>query len=128
MSAVRAAAPGAFSVYRFIWAATRADQVRLCLVTLLVVPVSMVPLELQRRITNEAIGRRHLGLLALLGLAYLAAILLQGGLKYLLNVRRGRVVETVALELRRLVHAAALAGGDGARDHGVLDLRPGNLL
>ena len=47
-----AAAPGAFSVYRFIWAATRADQVRLCLVTLLVVPVSMVPLELQRRVVH----------------------------------------------------------------------------
>ena len=53
--------------------------------TLLVVPVSMVPLELQRRITNEAIGRRQLGLLALLGPAYLAAMLLQGGLKYRLN-------------------------------------------
>ena len=119
-SASRAAAPGAFSVYRFIWAATRADQVRLCLVTLLIVPVSMVPLELQRRITNEAIGRRQLGLLALLGLAYLAAILLQGWLKYRLNLRRGRVVEAVALELRRLVHAAALAGGGGARERGAL--------
>jgi ABC-type multidrug transport system fused ATPase/permease subunit len=115
-----AAAPGGFSVYRFVWAATRADQAWLCLVTLLVVPVSMVPLELQRRITNEAIGRRQLGLLALLGLAYLAAILLQGWLKYRLNVRRGRVVEAVALELRRLVHAAALAGGGGERERGAL--------
>jgi hypothetical protein len=113
-------APGAPSVYRFIWAATRKDQVWLCLMTLLVVPVSMVPLELQRRITNEAIGRRHLGLLALLGLAYLAAILLQGGLKYRLNLRRGRVVEVAALELRRLIHAAALAGGGGVRDRGAL--------
>jgi ABC-type multidrug transport system fused ATPase/permease subunit len=60
------------------------------------------------------------GLLALLGLAYLAAILLQGGLKYLLNLRRGRVVEAVTLELRRLVHAAGLAGGDAARDRGAL--------
>ncbi len=101
---------GLLSIYRFIWSVSGRDQIWLCVTTLLVVALAMAPLELQRRMTNEAIGGRNVRLLVGLGLLYLLTMLGQGGLKYVLNLRRGRVVEIVALELRRLVHAASLAG------------------
>ena len=41
----------------FIWQESGGQQVWLCLLTLLVVPLSTVPLELQRRIINDAFAR-----------------------------------------------------------------------
>jgi ABC-type bacteriocin/lantibiotic exporter with double-glycine peptidase domain len=99
----------AAALYRFIWRVTGRDQLWLCGLTLVLVPLAMVPLELQRRMTDEAIGRQEVPLLLALGLLYLLTMLVQGGLKALLNLRRGRVVELVALELRRLVQVASLA-------------------
>lgn len=112
VSQLAAAPPGPPSLYRLIWTVAGRDQLWLCLLTIAIVPLSMVPLELQRRITNEAIGGQDTGLLAGLGAVYLLVILVQGGLKYLLNLRRGRVVELVALELRRQIHATVLADGE----------------
>ena len=107
---------GLRGLYRFIWRVSRTDQLVLCLITLLIIPVSTLPLELQRRITNEAIGGDDLNLLLVYGGLYLAVMLLQGGLKYALNMRRGRVVETVTLDLRQRIQAATLAGqGASAR-------------
>ena len=80
------------SLYGFIWQESGRQQVWLCLLTLLVVPLSTVPLELQRRIINDALGSGNARTLLLLCGLYLATILLQGGLKYLLNLYRGRVV------------------------------------
>jgi ABC-type multidrug transport system fused ATPase/permease subunit len=65
--------------------------------------MSMAPLELQRRIVNDAIENKDLrGMLLLCGL-YLVVLLLQGGLKYWMNVSRGSLVERVALQLRRRI-------------------------
>src|SRR5262249_41830507 len=47
------------SLYGFIWQESGRQQVWLCLLTLLVVPLSTVPLELQRRIINDALGARN---------------------------------------------------------------------
>jgi ABC-type multidrug transport system fused ATPase/permease subunit len=105
------------SLYRFIWSATARQQIILCLVALIVVPVSMVPLELQRRMTNEAIGQQDVPLLLQLGAIYFTVMLAHGGLKYLLNIERGRVVELVALELRCRVQAASLAGDGTVLGH-----------
>jgi hypothetical protein len=69
------------SFYRFIWRATARDQIRLWLMTLLVVPLLMVPLELQRQMTNEAIGHQDVQLLLQLGTVYIIVMLAQGGLK-----------------------------------------------
>jgi ABC-type bacteriocin/lantibiotic exporter with double-glycine peptidase domain len=95
------------SLYRFITQSTRHHQLWVCALTLAIVPVSMLPLEAQRRLVNEAIGGFDPSLLAWLGMSYFAAILVQGGLKYALNLRRGRIVEDVARELRHRIHATA---------------------
>jgi hypothetical protein len=105
------------SLYRFIWKLTGSDQVLLACLTLCIIPLAMVPLELQRQLTNEAIGGRDLRLLWMLALAWLGVLLVQGALKYVLNLRRGLVVEEVARELRLRVHGQgpiAQRAGPGA--------------
>jgi len=65
--------------------------------------MSMVPLELQRRIVDDAIHNQDLRYLLMLCGIYLLVLLIQGGLKYALNVYRGGLVERIALELRILI-------------------------
>jgi ABC-type multidrug transport system fused ATPase/permease subunit len=62
--------------------------------------MSMIPLELQRRIVDDAIHDQNLHYMLLLCGVYLVILLVQGGLKYLLNVYRGSLVELIALKLR----------------------------
>src|SRR4051812_19967253 len=103
-------APLPTRLYAFIWQLTGRDQLLLSLIALLVMPLAMVPLELQRLMVNEAVRQRKAHLLVGFGTAWILVLLLQGGLKYLLNLRRGLVVERIARELRRRTHARSLAG------------------
>ena len=100
---------------RYVWQEGRWQQVRLCLLAGAVFPLTMVPLELQRRIVDQAIGDHDLRLLALLGGIYFGAVLLQGALKYLLRFYRGVVSERAILRLRQRLQAA-LAGQPDAAD------------
>ena len=88
------------SLYAFIWRASRRQQSWLVLLTLIIAPMSMIPLELQRRIVDDAIHNQNLPYMFLLCGLYLVVLLLQGGLKYLLNIYRGRLVEQIAFKLR----------------------------
>jgi ABC-type bacteriocin/lantibiotic exporter with double-glycine peptidase domain len=110
------------SVYAYIWQTTRNEQIRIAVLTLMVAPLTMVPLELQRRIVDLALGSRNLKLLALLGLTYFAVILVQGGLKYMLNLTRGRVQEIVVRDFRkRVIELKYGNGGPGHARHTVDD-------
>ena len=40
------------SLYGYVWRISRTGQIRICLLTAVVAPLSMVPLELQRRIVD----------------------------------------------------------------------------
>ena len=88
------------SLYGFIWRSSGRQQAWLVLLTLIVAPMSMVPLELQRRIVDDAILDGNLPYMLMLCGIYLVILLVQGGLKYLLNVYRGSLVEKVGLKLR----------------------------
>jgi len=90
-------------LYRYVLAVSGRQQVPLCLLTLLIFPLTLLPLELQRRIVNDAIGGSDLGHLLLLGAAYLAAVVTQGGLKFMRNVYLDRVAEGVGRRLRRRI-------------------------
>ena len=57
------------------------QQVRLVLLTLLVFPLSMVPLELQRRIVNAAVDEQDIGLILMLASEYVGFIAVNGTLK-----------------------------------------------
>ena len=65
--------------------------------------MSMVPLELQRRIVDDAIHDQDLRNLLILCGIYLLVLVVQGGLKYALNVYRGGLVERIAMQLRTLI-------------------------
>jgi ABC-type multidrug transport system fused ATPase/permease subunit len=100
------------TLYRYVWRVSGRRQVWLVLLASLVFPLTMVPLELQRRIVNHAIGRQDLRLLWLLGGLYIGVVLVQGGLKYTMNVYREKVAEGAVRRMRRhLYHATERDGG-----------------
>ncbi|WP_108660140.1 ABC transporter ATP-binding protein [Acuticoccus kandeliae] len=92
-------------LYRFILRTSRRGQVRVAFLTSLVTPLAFVPLEIQRRFVETAVGSRQVRILAILGAVYLAVLLVQGTLKYFLNVTKGEILEEVTRDLRRRVVA-----------------------
>jgi ABC-type bacteriocin/lantibiotic exporter with double-glycine peptidase domain len=100
------------SLYGYVLEVSRRQQVRLGLLTLAVFPLSLAPLELQRRIVNYAVAHAAVELLLALGALYLAVLLLQGGLKFLRDVYMYRIAEGVTRLLRRkLVRRGPLEAG-----------------
>ncbi len=97
-------APMPASIYGFIWRTCRRGQLMVCLFSGLLIPLAAVPLELQRRMVDTALGNKDLRLLIILGLVYLGSIVAQQGLKYGMNIARGWVVEDVTRRLRRTIH------------------------
>jgi len=70
--------------------------------------LDLAPLELQRRIVNDAIGQRAFAPLAWLCAIYGVVVLLQGAVKFILNVYRNAVGEATSRRLRLDTFAAAL--------------------
>lgn len=99
-------------LYTYVWKVSRTQQIRLCLLTVLVFPLSLAPLELQRRIIDDAIRNGLSDLLWLLGGLYLAVLLLHGGIKYARNIYQNRLAEGVIRLLRRRVIHPDEMGGD----------------
>jgi ABC-type bacteriocin/lantibiotic exporter with double-glycine peptidase domain len=79
-------------------------QVALALLSVAVFALSAVPLELQRRIVNDAIGSGAVRTIFLLALAYAGVAVLEQLLKLALNVYRAWVSETAVRALRRTLH------------------------
>jgi ABC-type bacteriocin/lantibiotic exporter with double-glycine peptidase domain len=78
-------------------------QLGLAAITTVLFLVSAVPLELQRRIVNDAIARGDISTIGLLSLTYVGVALLQGGIKLCMNVCRGWVGESATRHLRATV-------------------------
>lgn len=96
-------------LYGYVWRTSKRQQLWICLLAVVVALLAMAPLELQRRVINQAIEGQSLRLLAWLGGLYLAVILLQAGLKYALRVYTGRVAEDVIRGCRAHLYATAVA-------------------
>jgi ABC-type bacteriocin/lantibiotic exporter with double-glycine peptidase domain len=108
--------------YRYIWKVSGKHQVFLSLLAVALFVVQLAPLELQRRIINHATERAEYSAIAMLCLVYLLAVLVQGGLKYALNMYRGSISETANQRLRLEVNPAAkadVAAGSRSQDEGV---------
>lgn len=116
------------SIYTYIWQTSRNNQVKICLLASLVTFLSAVPLELQRRIVDSAVSSREVWLLLVLGIAYLAVILVQGGLKYVMNVFKGRVLEQVSLDLRKRILDRKFASPGAATDAAAGSLDSGTAI
>jgi ABC-type bacteriocin/lantibiotic exporter with double-glycine peptidase domain len=108
--------------YRYIWKVSGKQQVLLSVLAMILFLLQLAPLELQRRIVNNATERSDYSVIGLLCLAYLLVVVVQGGLKLLLNIYRGSVSEAANRRLRLEVNPAVKAGvadGTGSETEGV---------
>jgi ABC-type multidrug transport system fused ATPase/permease subunit len=110
------------TLFGYIWRSSGRHQFALCLLSVAVFLLSAVPLELQRRIVNDAIGKGALDTILWLALAYAAVALTEGTVKLYLNIYRSWVGERTVLQLRRRIGAltaTAAAAEDRAMAEGV---------
>src|SRR4029453_16766349 len=89
-------------------------QIALALLSAAVFGLSSVPLELQRRIVNDAIKNGAIETILWLAAAYAGVALLEQGLKLVLNVYRGWVSEDAVRTLRKTLEEV----GAGERGEG----------
>jgi ABC-type bacteriocin/lantibiotic exporter with double-glycine peptidase domain len=109
-------------LYRYVWKISSRDQVILAVLSVTLFLLELAPLELQRRIINDAVDYRAFEMIGLLCLLYVAVALVQGGLKLMLNVYRGSVSEAASRRLRLDANLIAIARSQKGRkpeDEGV---------
>jgi ABC-type bacteriocin/lantibiotic exporter with double-glycine peptidase domain len=94
------------SLFRFILNISGRHQLGLVAITIVLCLVITVPLELQRRIVNDALKRGDFRTIAFLALAYFGVALAHRGIKLALNVYRSWVGENSTRYLRSIVLAA----------------------
>jgi ABC-type bacteriocin/lantibiotic exporter with double-glycine peptidase domain len=88
----------------YVLGTSAVHQLALAALSIAVFALSAVPLELQRRIVNDAIGSGAVRTIFLLALAYAGVALLEQSLKLVLNVYRAWVSESSVRDLRRMLH------------------------
>jgi ABC-type multidrug transport system fused ATPase/permease subunit len=89
------------ALYAYVWKTSRTMQIIVCILTMVISPLPMAYLELQRRIVDDALPEHNLNLLALLGVIYFGVMSVKSALKYALNMTKGVAVEQVARDIRR---------------------------
>lgn len=94
----------------FILKASGRHQIALALLSIVVFVLSTAPLEIQRRIVNDAIGRGAGGAIVALAIAYAALALAEGLVKFFLNVYRSWVSEAIVRDLRKLIGGLSVNG------------------
>jgi ABC-type bacteriocin/lantibiotic exporter with double-glycine peptidase domain len=90
---------------RYIMETTAVHQFCLLALTVAVFIIEWVPLELQRRIVNDAVKHRQFQLIIVLCTAYAGVTLAHGALKLGLNVYRGWVAQHATRDLRKRIRA-----------------------
>ncbi len=88
------------ALYRFIWRNSSRLQILTCGVALLTLPLTLAPIELQRRIIDDAIGGQAVDLLLTLVVIYAAVVLAQQIVKFVYNTLRGRTAEHLCRIMR----------------------------
>jgi ABC-type bacteriocin/lantibiotic exporter with double-glycine peptidase domain len=103
--------PGRYArtgLYGYIWATSGRAQILLGLLSVFICLLDLVPLELQRRIVNDAIGQKAFGLMAWLCGIYAVTALVQGLAKLTWYIYRNSVGEATSQRLRLETFGAAL--------------------
>ena len=93
-------------IFGYVLRVSGRHQIALLLLSVTVFLLSAVPLEIQRRIVNDAIRNGSVSPILWLALAYFGVALTEGGVKLALNIYRSWVSEIAVLDLRRLVAAS----------------------
>lgn len=89
----------------YIWRQSAVHQICLALMSVAAFLLSAAPLEIQRRIVNDAIASGAVRAILWLAGAYLGVALAEGGIKLLLNIYRAWVSENAVRHLRRTISA-----------------------
>lgn len=82
------------TLLEYVWRMSGWHQVWVCLLAAVAAALTMAPLELQRRIIDEALKDADTGLLIRLGILFLSVLLLSGVLKFLLRMYQGWLAES----------------------------------
>ncbi len=105
-------------LFRYVLTTSWVHQLPLVALTVSVFLLEVVPLELQRRVVNDAVKQRQYSTVLLLCAAYGGAALLQGSIKLALNIYRAWVGERAKRDLRRCVYCATGSGSSAADARG----------
>jgi ABC-type multidrug transport system fused ATPase/permease subunit len=93
------------SLFSWVFAGNVKLQISLLLIIVVMVAARVLPLEMQKRIVNEAINLRDIDLLFLYCGIYLVAVIFFSGLKYLTNVIQTLITQrTIARMRKELFH------------------------
>ncbi len=84
----------------FVWRASGVHQFYVGLLAIAVALLNFAPIDLQRRIVDDAIAAGDVKALLLLGVLYLAIVFIQGALKYALLIYQGWVGESAVKTAR----------------------------
>jgi ABC-type bacteriocin/lantibiotic exporter with double-glycine peptidase domain len=95
-------------LYGYIRATSGRAQILLGLLSIFIFLLDLVPLELQRRIVNDAIGQKAFGLMAWLCGVYVVTALVQGLAKLAWYIYRNSIGEATSRRLRLETFGAAL--------------------
>ncbi len=114
------------SIVGYVWRCSGRHQIGLSILSAMVFLLSVWPLEIQRRIVNDTISSGSLSAILWLSIGYLGIAILEGGLKFGLNLYRGWVSEVAVRHLRvtilRLRRCASQPNGsleEGGEEGGV---------
>jgi len=88
------------NLYRYIIRRSLRQQLILTAIIFVSIAVSLVPLQLQKWIVNDAIEMKNLGALLLYCAGFLVAVLVAGALKYVITNYVGMISETMLTDLR----------------------------
>jgi ABC-type multidrug transport system fused ATPase/permease subunit len=92
------------SVYRYVFRNSKWQQVVVIALTLSLLPLAPVPLELQRRMLDDAVANADTDLLIRLCGLYLLALLAAAGLKLAMRIQRELISARIVHSLRRSVY------------------------
>ena len=92
------------SVYRYIFRYSKWQQVVVIILTLGLLPLAPVPLELQRRLLDDAVANKDVDLLIWLAILYLCALLASSMLKLAMRIQRELISARIVHALRRSVY------------------------
>lgn len=117
------------ALYGYVWHATSPQQIRILLMTFVIAPLVMAPLELQRRIVDDAISGGSVAMIGTYGAIYVLVVLVQGALKYGLNIHKAQVLEIVARRLRlRILEVSGDPPLSGLAQHPAKDGDAGTMV
>jgi ABC-type bacteriocin/lantibiotic exporter with double-glycine peptidase domain len=114
--------PAIKALFAYVWRISARDQILLSIIAAAVFLVDLVPLELQRRITNAAVDKHDFKIVIVYCAAYAVCAAVLGGLKFWMSVYRGAVTESANRDLRldkNLTGMTRAGNQSSAEDEGV---------